>query len=123
MVNLLEQIRAALDELEPRLTGRVVDIEMPRLFVVADTDALRRALVALIDRAVEQYAGYLTVRTTKHGGAARIEVSGEHRALARTATDWSDTVLRDVEAIAGALDTDGPLGWLTVPLSGGNAPE
>jgi hypothetical protein len=95
MINLLEQIRAALDELEPRLEGRVVDIEMPRLFVVADEAALRRELVELIGRAVEQSDGHITVRTTKERTAARVEVSGDA----------------------------GPVVWLTVPLSGGNAPE
>ena len=124
MVNLLEEIRAALDELNPRLEGRVVDVEMPRLFVAADTEPLHRALVALTERALDLYQGDLTVRTTKHRGAALVEISGEHRALAPTAADWSDSVVRDVEAIGGALDTDGPVGWLTVPLAGAaNAPE
>jgi hypothetical protein len=76
MVDLLEAIRAALDELEPRLGKRIVDIEMPRLFVVAEADALQRALVVVIGRAIEQSDGDIVVRTTKHRNAARIEVSG-----------------------------------------------
>jgi light-regulated signal transduction histidine kinase (bacteriophytochrome) len=123
MVNLLEQIRAALDELKPRLSDRVVDIEMARLFVVADEDALRRVLVALIDRGVDQYAGHLTVRTTKHRNEARIEVSGEQRRLVPTAVEWSDAVHKAVAAIDGTLETEGPVGLLTVPLTGNNAPE
>ena len=123
MVNLLEQIRAALDVLEPRLIDRVVDIEMARLFVVADEDALRRVLIALIDRGVDQFEGHLTVRTTKHRGEARIEVSGEQRRLAPTAVEWPDSVLRDVKTIEGSLEIEGPVGLLTVPLTGNNAPE
>ena len=76
MVNLLEVIRAALDELDAQLGERIVDIEMPRLFVVADADALQRALVVLIGRAIEQSDGDIVVRTTKHRNTARIEVSG-----------------------------------------------
>jgi C4-dicarboxylate-specific signal transduction histidine kinase len=123
MVNLLEQIRAALDALEPRLTDRVVDIEMARLFVVGDEAALRRALIALIDRGVDQYEGHLTVRTTKQRTAARVEVTGEQRRLAPTVADWPDVVLRAVETIDGTLGTEGPVGYLTVPLSGTNTPE
>ncbi len=123
MINLLEQIRAALDELEPRLEGRVVDIEMPRLFVVADADALRRTLVALIGRTVEQCEGNITVRTTKQGTGARIEVSGEPHPLGHAAADWSVDVARDVDAIGGAIGEADALVWMTVPLSGGNAPE
>ena len=35
-VDLLEELRAALDELEPLLAGRIVDIEMSRLRVLVD---------------------------------------------------------------------------------------
>ena len=35
-VDLLEELRAALDELEPLLAGRIVDIEMSRFRVLAD---------------------------------------------------------------------------------------
>lgn len=125
MVNLLEQIRAALDTLEPQLEGRVVDVEMPRLFVDADAEVagLRRCLVALIERGLAQYDGTLTVRTTKQRGVARVEVTGERRALAPTVPDWSDTVTSDVAALRGSLETDGPSGWLSLPLAGANAPE
>ena len=103
MLNLLEVIRAALDELAPRLEGRVVDIEMPRLFVVADADALQRELVESIGRTLEQSGGNITVRTTKQRNAARIEISGEEpRAHGSPPTEPE---------------------CLTVPLAGGNAPE
>ena len=123
MISLLDEIRSALDELSPRVADRVVDVETARLFVDADADALRRVLVALIDRAVDQYEGDLTVRVTKHRDVARVDVSGDHRILAKTAAHWSDAVLVDVRAINGALEIDGPLGWMTVPLAGSNTPE
>src|SRR5436309_13982755 len=114
MISLLDEIRAALDELSTRVADRVVDIEMARLFVEADADALQRVLVALIDRAVDQYDGPLTVKATKHRTVARVDVEGEHRVLTKTAAHWSDSVLADVDAIHGALEIDGPLGWVTV---------
>ncbi|MDQ1435231.1 MAG: hypothetical protein QOF59_2047, partial [Actinomycetota bacterium] len=41
-VDLLELLRAALDELEPLLVGRIVDIEMSRVRVLADPGLFRR---------------------------------------------------------------------------------
>ena len=35
-VDLLDELRAAFDELEPLLAGRIVDIEMSRVRVLAD---------------------------------------------------------------------------------------
>ena len=49
-VDLLELLRAALDELEPILAGRVVDIEMPRVSVLVDPVQFRQELSALIGR-------------------------------------------------------------------------
>jgi hypothetical protein len=124
MVNLLEVIRAALDELESRLGQRIVDIEMPRLFVVADADALQRALVVLIDRAIEESEGDIVVRTTKQRNAARIEISSERsRGRELATTDWPADLVRDVETIAGRVGEDGAVIWLTVPLAGGSSPE
>src|SRR5206468_4716314 len=51
-VDLLEEIRAALDGLEPLLLGRMVDIEMPRLRVLTDPTLCRRLLAQLIGYAV-----------------------------------------------------------------------
>ena len=124
MVNLLEVIRAALDELESRLGQRIVDIEMPRLFVVADADALQRALVVLIDRAIEESEGDIVVRTTKQRNAARIEISSERsRGRELATTDGPADLVRDVETIAGRVGEDGAVIWLTVPLAGGSSPE
>jgi hypothetical protein len=127
MVDLLVQIRTALDELTPLLHHRIVDIEMPRLTVVADASTLQRALVAVIGRAVEHSEGLITVRTVRQGTVARIEVTGEHphqQPPAASASGWSATLAGDVEAIDGRLgEGDAALVWLTVPLSGPSAPE
>jgi len=125
MVDLLEQIRTALDELTPLLHHRAVDIEMPRLKVDADATSLQRALVAVLGRALEQTEGAITVRTTKQGTAARIEVMGEcPREPPPTASGWPATLAVDVEAIDGRLGGgDATTVWLTVPLSGPSAPE
>ena len=124
MLNLLEQIRAALDTLEPRLDGRVVDVEMPRLFVDGDdVDTLRRVLVAVIGRGLECYDGALNLRTVKWRGKARLEVTGED-AVAAADVDWpASAVAADVASLRGDAGTDGALGWLAVPLAGENSAE
>lgn len=125
MVDFLEQIRTALDELTPLLQGRAVDIEMPRLKVGADATTLQRALVAAIGRAVEHTEGAMTVRTTKQGTAARIEVVGEYpRGQLPAAAGWPAALVVDVEAVAGRLGGgDSAVVGLTVPLSGPSTPE
>ena len=125
MADLLEQIRTALDELTPLLHGRVVDIEMPRLTVGADASTLQRALVAVIGRAVDHSEGAITVRATRQGTAARVEVMGEYsREHPRAVSDWPATLAVDVEAIDGRLGAgDAAVVWLTVPLSGPSTPE
>jgi len=125
MVDLLEQIRIALDELTAMLHGRVVDIEMPRLTVGADASTLQRALVAVIGRVVDHSAGAVTVRATRQGTAARIEVMGEYsREHPPAVSDWPATLAVDVEAIDGRLGGgDAAMVWLTVPLAGPSTPE
>ena len=51
-VDLLEELRAALDEVEPLIAGRIVDIEMARLRVLADPVLFRREFASLIESAV-----------------------------------------------------------------------
>ena len=51
-VDLLEELRAALDELEPLLGGRIVDIELSRFRVLADPVVFRLEIVSLIESAV-----------------------------------------------------------------------
>jgi hypothetical protein len=124
-LNLLEQIRAALDTLEPELGGRIVDVEMPRLFVEADdVDALRRVLVAVIGRGLRAYDGTLTVRTVKARGRARMEVTGDRVAGSPRASGWTDdAIARDVAAVRGEAGTDGAVGWFSLPLAGENSAE
>ena len=74
-VDLLEQLRAALDELEPLLTGRIVDIEMSRVRVLADPVLFRREFASLIESAVSDATpSAITVRVTRTGKAAGIVV-------------------------------------------------
>jgi signal transduction histidine kinase len=79
-VDLLEELRAALDELEPLLVGRIVDIEMARLRVLADPVLFRREFAALVESAVadSEPARSITVRVARTGNTARIEVVDEH---------------------------------------------
>ena len=75
-VDLLEELRVALDELEPLLDARVVDIEMSRLRVLADPVLFRRQFASLIRSALDpaQAALSITVRVTRLGNAALVEV-------------------------------------------------
>jgi hypothetical protein len=77
-VDLLEQLRAALDELEPLLVGRIVDIEMSRVRVLADPVLFRREFASLIESAVSDATpNAITVRVTRTGKAAGIVVVNE----------------------------------------------
>jgi hypothetical protein len=75
-VDLLEQLRGALDDVESLLGGRIVDIEMARLRVLTDPARFRREFAALIESAVAdaEATHSITVRVARTGGAARIEV-------------------------------------------------
>ena len=79
-VDLLEELRAGLDELEPLLAGRIVDIEMSRVRVLADPVLFRREFASLIESAVAdaEPTDSITVRVARTGKAARIEVVNEH---------------------------------------------
>lgn len=79
-VDLLEQLRVALDDVEPILAGRIVDIEMARLRVLIDPVLFRRELASLIESAVAdaEPTHSITVRVARTGGAARIEVFDDH---------------------------------------------
>jgi hypothetical protein len=88
-VDLLEELRCALDEIEPLLAGRIVDIEMSRVRVLADPVLFRREFASLIESAVSGAAPShsITVRVARTGKAAGITVETE-RGAAR-----SDTVI------------------------------
>ena len=76
VIDLLEEIRAALDGLGPLLLGRTVDVEMPRLRVLADAAALRQELGDLVEAAIASTgrSDAITVRVSRAGKSARIEI-------------------------------------------------
>ena len=78
-VDLLEELRAALDGVEPLIAGRIVDIEMSRLRVLADPVLFRREFASLIESAVAdaEPTHSITVRVTRTGKSARIDVVNE----------------------------------------------
>jgi K+-sensing histidine kinase KdpD len=121
-VDLLTEIRAALDGVDPLLEGRVVDIEMARLRVVTDPTLFRRVLGRLIGAAVAhtEPANSITVRVARKGKTARIEVVNEDSPAAPG--DLAD-VTADVDefrAIGGEIGAtegvDTATYWVTVPL-------
>ena len=78
-VDLLEELRAALDGIEPLLAGRIVDIEMARLRVLADPVLFRQEFASLVESAVA-VAGptrSISVRVSRTGSSARIDVGNE----------------------------------------------
>jgi signal transduction histidine kinase len=98
-VDLLEELRAALDEVEPLLAGRIVDIEMSRVRVLADPVPFRREFASLVESAIDdtEPRRSITVRVARTGKAARIEVVCE----------------------PGDVRSDGVIGAMTVPLAPG----
>src|SRR5437879_3456496 len=79
-VDLLAELRAGLDELEPLLAKRIVDIEMSRVRVLADPVLFRREFASLIESAVAdaEPTDSITVRVARTGKAAKIEIVNEH---------------------------------------------
>ena len=75
-VDLLEELRAALDGVEPLIVGRVVDIEMARLRVLADPVLFRQEFGSLIESAVAEAepTRSITVRVTRTGKSAWVDV-------------------------------------------------
>jgi PPOX class probable F420-dependent enzyme len=78
-VDLLEELRAALDDVEPIIAGRIIDIEMARLRVLADPVVFRPLFASLMESAVAdaEPTQPVTVRVTRIGSVARIEVLNE----------------------------------------------
>ncbi|MET0919613.1 MAG: hypothetical protein ABWY77_00265 [Acidimicrobiia bacterium] len=99
-VDLLEELRAALDDIEPLLAGRIVDIEMARLRVLADPALFRQEFTSLAESAVAETepSGSITVRVARTGKSVRIDVFTE----------------RDAAGSDG-----GVIGSMTVPLAPG----
>jgi hypothetical protein len=126
-VDLLEELRTALDRLGSLLIGRTVDIEMSRLRVLADPIRLGPLFAELIEFAVvhAQPPDAITVRVTRTGKAARIEIIND-------AGDVAGDDLPDIEPAAQALRTmGGEIGtagqargvicWITLPLAPGTS--
>ena len=78
-VDLLEQLRLALDDVEPLLAGRIVDIELARLRVLVEPVVFRREFAALVAAAVAdaEPTRPVGVRVARIGKSARIEVLDE----------------------------------------------
>jgi hypothetical protein len=126
-VDLLEEIRAALDGLGSLLLGRTVDIEMSRLRVLADPTVLRRVLAELVGSAAahSEPSDSITVRVTRTGKVARIEVVNES---GHTMGDDLPAIARAAHALRamdGEIGTagagDGVISWMTLPLAPGAA--
>jgi hypothetical protein len=121
-VDLLTQIRAALDGVDPLLEGRVVDIEMARLRVVTDPTLFRRVLGRLIGAAVAQTepANSITVRVARKGKIARIEVVNEDGHAGPGDLADVSAEAEEFRAIGGEIGATGPdepaTYWMTVPL-------
>jgi signal transduction histidine kinase len=93
-VDLLEEMRTALDSVDDLLRGRVVDIEMARLRVVTDPARFQQTFAGLIAAAVAQTeaANAITVRVARSGKTARIEVINEGNPLTHDVLSMSVTL-------------------------------
>jgi signal transduction histidine kinase len=124
-VDLLEEIRAALDGLEPLLLGRMVDIEMPRLRVLTDPTLCRRLLGELIGYAVahSEPPDSVTVRVARTRKAARIEVESEGGHATRHDLPNLTSAAEELLAVGGEIGSEGPVGsvvsWMRLPLAPG----
>jgi light-regulated signal transduction histidine kinase (bacteriophytochrome) len=124
-VDLLEEIRTALDGLEPALLGRTIDIEMPRLRVLADPMLFRRMFADLIGCAVahSEPPDSITVHVARTGKEARIEVVNESGHVAGDELPDLASAAEELRAMGGEIGTGGPVGaviyWMTLPLAPG----
>jgi K+-sensing histidine kinase KdpD len=126
-VDLLDEIRATLDAVDPLLSGRVVDIEMARLNVLTDPPLFRRVLGRLVGAAVAQTEppDSITVRVARKGKMARIEVISEGSPAAHGDPDEVTAEAEAFRAIGGEIGAIGPAGaatyWMTLPLTPGTS--
>ena|SRR5262245_1948217 len=126
-VDLLEEIRAALDSVDHVLGGRVVDIEMARLQVVTDPALFQRVFAALITASVAQSdpPNGITVRVSRSGKNARIDVINENGLAVRQGIEHVTTEAEDFRSIGGDIGTAGPtdagIYWMSVPAVSGSA--
>ena len=126
-VDLLDEIRAALDGVDPLLVGRVVDIEMARLRIVTDPPLFRRVFGRLIAAAVARAepATSITVRVARKGKNARIEVVDEEGPAAAGGLEDVSAEAEELRAIGGEIGATESVGtatyWMTAPLEPGTA--
>jgi hypothetical protein len=78
-IDLLDLLRAALDEVEAALDGRAVDIEMPRVRVLVDPPEFTREFTALVATVLVEAppARALVAHVTRTGKTTRIDLSAE----------------------------------------------
>ena len=126
-VDLLDELRAVLEELESLLAGRIVDIEMSRLRVLADPMTFRRVFAELIGSAVahSEPPDAITVRVSRTGNAARLEVIDEGGHVAGDGLPDLASAAQALRAMGGEIGTPGPLEpaiwWMTLPLAPGTS--
>ena len=142
-VDLLVEIRAVLDTLELQLRDHIVDVEMPRIKVQADTEVLRRTLTRLVAEvaARSQPGCSITIRTSRRArggedraGSARQQMAqievGEEREETPDGEAWDDLglvgVAEDVQTLGGEFGVSSapgrtPTFWFTVPLPSGTS--
>ena len=90
-VDLLEELRGALDGIEPLIAGRIVDIEMARVRVLADPVLFRQEFASLVESACATAGptSSITVRVARTGKTARIDVVNESDAAPSDAVSHS----------------------------------
>jgi hypothetical protein len=124
-VDLLEELQAALAEIDSLLIDRTVSIEMARLRVNADPVLVRRAFGALAAHVLDhaEPRDSITVRVVRVDQTARVEVFNEGGGRAEHAGPDLDSVAEELRVISGEIGTNGPgeavLGWMTLPLATG----
>ncbi len=124
-VDLLEEIRAALDTLEARLVGRTVDIEMSRVRVLTDPMLFRQVFAECMTSALarSEPSDSLTVRVARTGQVVRIEVINKGGQTAGVDLPDLGAVGEEFRAMGGEISASGSSGnvvwWMTLPLAPG----
>jgi hypothetical protein len=124
-VDLLEEIRAALDGLGSLLFGRTVDIEMSRVRVLADPTVFGRVLADLIGHAIahSEPPDSITVRVTRTGKAARVEVINDCGDVVGDDLPDLASAAEELRTMGGEIGTAGPVGavtyWITLLMAPG----
>ena len=126
-VDLLDEIRAALDGVDPLLGGRVVDIEMARLRVITDPMLFRRVFASLITAAVAQSepANSITVRVARRGSRPGSRSSTKAAPRRTPRSRMSPRTPRNSAPSAARSEPPDPLGprptWMSLPLEPGTS--